>query len=372
MKENKEKIQNLGDLKISFNKTEKGKIDFSISSGNKLFNNHFIHSSDPFVALNYWLWELIIPSNQPYTFVLENEEKESFTFNFLMNTDENTEIFTIIKNYETPKEVFSIEVSRIQLIETFKETINSFVESDKYIKNEWEIISLYEKMLITTEYNKSQLLDYLLNLSSSEIHKKFIELANYPVIYKKDRENREDFSFVNGLPNLFDTDSIAFKTQLIEYSLKFPAGDYIGNNITEIIDNDKKMINYLQLGEDVRRRMYIDDNTSFNIFFRKHSKNSSDIKIITKKYIFIRGFNSNEYLPFLKEWADNLTKNKENSHVYFKTDLFDDIDFYYVDIENMGERFIVMQNYDIIFALNITRKELSERLLKAFDSFVLE
>lgn len=132
------------------------------------------------MELRQWLEELSCGSIEA-SFIYDTEGSHhiwKFTHNF-----GEKGIFTVQCEEDEGGDIFSVQISRLELIKTAYLAFNNFFKSEKYDKSEWEIVRMRDLIEEKIE-NPSEYLPLFANLDSNEL-KEFLFNLNpeYTVSY---------------------------------------------------------------------------------------------------------------------------------------------------------------------------------------------
>jgi hypothetical protein len=167
---------------VNISEVVAGWIKFRIIAGDIIYEESFSHVFDPIIDLKNWLETLTTDVQQTsFTF---NPEGYEIRFSILKST--NHDCFIISEPYTKEKVFVKTAVNRKQMVSEFYNGILSFVQSDNYNPDEWELKYYKEKLCEDFKMNENQLIRVLVKLRRDELIETIVEANPMNIEVSKD------------------------------------------------------------------------------------------------------------------------------------------------------------------------------------------
>lgn len=153
-------------LKVDFSEVNAGWLTYKLQIGEQTFEDSFSECYDPIPDLKHWLEAIAIGAQQT-SFVYDNEGQEiKFDFN---NITHFKSVITISENRTKRPFYIQANIDRKQIVESFYNSFNNFIKSDKWFAREWEHEYISEKLCKDLNLNKASLIEELITLKENEL-----------------------------------------------------------------------------------------------------------------------------------------------------------------------------------------------------------
>jgi hypothetical protein len=143
-------------LKIDFESVQYGLMHFTLMLGDKSFETRFSDVYDPIPSFKKWLEAISIGVEQ-CSFWFDTEGKD-IKFD-LARVSYDKELFTVTEPYDDADIFLSDYVDRRQLVEVLYFGLLEFRNSSNFIKDEWEIEYMWERLTGILKIDYETLLD---------------------------------------------------------------------------------------------------------------------------------------------------------------------------------------------------------------------
>ena len=199
-------------FKAVFLQAKAGWLRFEVSSAEMTFEGAFSAVFDPLLKFKAWLEALAVGVEQAsFTY---DAEGPYITFDWDYN-----KLVISTDNYQTI--LFSVTTERHHVVSSFYNALKDFAESDRYKREEWEEVSVYQKVSAALNLEGELLKHYLLRLTKEELNQLLggspWYLDYYPLLpsFKEDVEQHQHY----------DNLSADIKEKVLENWLECPTKD---------------------------------------------------------------------------------------------------------------------------------------------------
>jgi hypothetical protein len=199
-------------FEVEFLHAKAGWLRFKVSSPEMSFSGAFSAVFDPLLKFKAWLEALAVGVEQAsFTY---DAEGPYITFDWDYN-----KLVISKDHYETI--LFSVTTERQHVISTFYDALKDFAESDRYIREEWEEVSVYQEVNASLKLEGEQVKQYLLTLKKDELNQLlggapwYLDYSLKIPSFKEDVEQHQHYDHL----------STDIKMKLLEHWLESPTKD---------------------------------------------------------------------------------------------------------------------------------------------------
>lgn len=200
------------DFQVEFLQAKAGWLRFEVTSAEMTFEGAFSAVFDPLLKFKAWLEALAVGVEQAsFTY---DAEGPYITFDWDYN-----KLVISTDNYQTI--LFSVTTERHHVISAFYNALKDFAESDRYKREEWEEVNVYQEVSSALNVEGEQLIQYLLTLTKAELNQLlggppwYLDYHPQLPSFKEDVEQHHDY----------DNLSTDIKEKVLENWLECPTKD---------------------------------------------------------------------------------------------------------------------------------------------------